>query len=177
MRFPYSYFTYGTSIEFASLTLSGVLKVFRDVVLTIKAAATVGILHRDVKPSNIVVYDGRGFLIDWDVAVDDSNTAGEISGMLRYESLETYMVLHQYIFTKSMIKLNRCFMFYALTHVLCNGELVWEKGMASIAFDVKFTTMYSRFESQLLHACNTECRYVLVGFHKMLFGKSKGKLY
>ena len=33
-----------------------------------QAAIAVGILHRDLSPSNIIIVGGRGYLIDWDFA-------------------------------------------------------------------------------------------------------------
>ncbi|KIM56430.1 hypothetical protein SCLCIDRAFT_80630, partial [Scleroderma citrinum Foug A] len=33
-----------------------------------KGAHKVGFLHRDLSPGNIIIFEGRGYLIDWDMA-------------------------------------------------------------------------------------------------------------
>lgn len=58
-------------------------------------------------------------------------------------------------------------LFYSLVRILCKSEFIWDKGIASTAYDLKFS---ARFERQLSHACNSEC-YSVLKSHQILFGK------
>ena len=59
---------YGKDLELSNHGLLIVLQVFHDIAKTIKCAAQQRIFHRDIKPTNIVVYNEHGYLIDWGIS-------------------------------------------------------------------------------------------------------------
>ena len=70
-----------------------ILACLHDVAQTMKLADSHGILHRDVKPLNIVVHNGCGYLIDWGVAVEGSEV-NNLSATLAYCSIKVWSFYH-----------------------------------------------------------------------------------
>ncbi|HEU0035275.1 MAG TPA: serine/threonine-protein kinase, partial [Kofleriaceae bacterium] len=54
-----------------------VVRVMREVAAGLAAAHAAGIVHRDVKPENILIGDDRARLVDFGLALDDAERAGD----------------------------------------------------------------------------------------------------
>ena len=67
-------------------TWKGVVRVLRDAAAGLAAAHRAGVVHRDVKPDNIVVSDDRARIVDFGVAVTDA--AEDAAGTPRYMAPE-----------------------------------------------------------------------------------------
>ena len=78
---------YGEHLEASKHGLRIVLSALLDVAKTLKFANARGILHRDVKPSNIVLYNDHGYLIDWGIASIAQETTYDLSATLLFCSL------------------------------------------------------------------------------------------
>ena len=65
--------------------LAACLDVLRGVAAGISAVHEVGLVHRDIKPDNIIVHDGTGVLVDLGLAKPEVGAAGSgIAGTVRY---------------------------------------------------------------------------------------------
>jgi len=71
----------------SSLTLEQKVSLVREIAEAIHAAHRLGLIHRDLKPTNILVEQGedgsyRPFIVDFGLARDQQNTGATISGTL-----------------------------------------------------------------------------------------------
>jgi tetratricopeptide (TPR) repeat protein len=66
-------------------TLAACVEVLRSVAAGVIAVHGVGLVHRDIKPDNIIVHDGAGVLVDFGLARPEVGAAGSgIAGTTRY---------------------------------------------------------------------------------------------
>lgn len=87
---------YGEHLELSRHGLKVVLLALVDVANTMKLANTHGILHRDIKPANIVLYNDRGYLIDWGIATIGNSAMNKLSATLVFCSLKVYPFYYRY---------------------------------------------------------------------------------
>lgn len=79
--------TLGEALAAGTLTAQHALDAIRDVAAVLDAAADAGLVHRDVKPSNVLLGDDRAWLADFGLArvhEDDPTTTGALAGTLAY---------------------------------------------------------------------------------------------
>eukprot|EP00611_Tribonema_gayanum_P012108 TRINITY_DN2265_c0_g1_i4.p1 TRINITY_DN2265_c0_g1~~TRINITY_DN2265_c0_g1_i4.p1 ORF type:complete len:596 (-),score=102.79 TRINITY_DN2265_c0_g1_i4:206-1993(-) len=70
-----------------------IVQVVQDVASVIEHIAQLGLLHRDISPSNIIVHNNRGFLLDYHVACEVATAARaptRLTGKLVYSSLSLH---------------------------------------------------------------------------------------
>ncbi|KAF9093995.1 hypothetical protein BGX27_001540, partial [Mortierella sp. AM989] len=80
---------YGEHLEIGKHGSRKVLSAIRDVAMAMKLASQHNIIHRDVKPSNIVFHEGHGYLIDWGIATDSTpEVSKELSGTVLFSSMK-----------------------------------------------------------------------------------------
>ncbi|KAF9197283.1 hypothetical protein BGZ49_002345 [Haplosporangium sp. Z 27] len=159
---------------------SGVLynghSTIRDVALAMKLAYQHNIIHRDVKPSNIVTYGDYGYLIDWGIATNSmSRTSRELSATVLYCSIK--ILLSKYCGQPFTYTLSDDIesLFYTVVSILCEGRKVWDKGFTdSDVLMAKCFAVTFGFERQLQYAAE-EHRAILEKLHDLLFEGSNRK--
>jgi serine/threonine protein kinase len=79
----------GEALEAKKHGLSAILKALLDVANILKnVTEQKSIMHRDVKPSNIILYNDQGYLIDWGSA--DVNVTNTLNATALFCSFRVY---------------------------------------------------------------------------------------
>ena len=191
---------YGQHLE-SRHGLRVILIALRDVAQTMKSSNTNNILHCDIKPSNIILHENHGYLIDWDTAKRrDFPEAKELSATIAFCPLAVWLfffspVNYMYSILQDSFNLKAPVfqvsdslttqksheytidddvesLFYTLMDILCDGRLIWTKALTVEDVDVHKRLMIYEFEKQLNYAPE-EFHSILSEFHFLFFDSVK----
>lgn len=172
---------FGNTPSLSKHGLKSIMSVFYDITCTIHKATALGVYHRDIKPENLIVYDSRGYTIDWGIATSDLAQDDEISATLAFTSLRILQkvrrtstpILSYMTMTPYSVRDELESVFYSLIYVLCDGKIIWRtKGTPTELFDSRNAVMGPRFDEQLLKA-PVNCRPILEELHNILFKRAE----
>ncbi|CAG8641970.1 4442_t:CDS:2, partial [Paraglomus occultum] len=143
---------FGEDLELSNHGLLIVLRAFHDIAKTVKRAAQQRIFHRDIKPTNIVLYNEHGYLIDWGIATygDVIPMNDKLSATLAYTSMNVL----ENVAKKSMPSYTMDdeieSIFYTFVSVLCDDRITWDKrDSVHQLLASRFAAMYGYFDRQL----------------------------
>ena len=115
--------------------------------ITLEYATELGVFHRDIKPTNIIVHENQAYIIDWGIATSESlDYNGTLSATLAFASMDVLEGVRLMVPTRYSIKDEIESIFYMFVYILYDGGL---PSMITDLLDPNYSVMHRRFGEQI----------------------------